>query len=138
MSHSQTDGSFEVPMANSNKINLINRRLGTVQDYAYDPNDTFGDLKSKIAEKADYTGKEKVEVCLGPIVLNDEFLIKDFSDLDDLGLFIEFSSYPITCTTDKDIFVWLGKKKCVKLYAGATKEVMKIPRNGHFAVTRSK
>ena len=45
-------------------------------------------------------------------------------------------TFGLKCTTG-DTFIWLGKKKCVQLYAGA-EENIEIPRNGHFAVMRSK
>ena len=86
--------------------------------------------------KERYDGPEKVKILLIGLVLPDQLLVKDFMDT---KLGVEFAKYPITCTSDKDIYVWAGVKKCIKLEAG-TQETFKLlgDANYHLAVCRSK
>eukprot|EP00093_Oithona_nana_P012388 12388.XXX_222434_221807_1 [CDS] Oithona nana genome sequencing. len=59
----------------------------------------------------------------------------------DTELGVEFATYSVTCTSDDDIYVWAGVKKCIKLEAG-TPETFKLVGSGwgkkHLAVCRSK
>ena len=74
--------------------------------------DTIVELRKNIALKERYDGPEKVKILLIGLVLPDQLLVKDFMDT---KLGVEFAKYPITCTSDEDIYVWAGVKKCIKL-----------------------
>ena len=106
--------------------------------YAYELEDTILDLKRKIALKEKYDDEEgtKVQLFWACIPLKDNQLVRDYVHKEE-GIFIQFENYAIACKATGDTFVWLGKKKCIRLYAGATEHI-KLPRNGHFAVMRSK
>ena len=120
-------------------IQLIDFQTGMASDYQFDAEDTILDLKRKVAIAEQYDDDEwrtKVQIFWVCFPLKDTDLVKDFVDKEE-GVFVHFEDYPIECKADGDIFVWLGKRKCIKLYSGAT-ETIEIPRNGHFAVMRSK
>ena len=106
--------------------------------YAYDPNDTILDLKRRVAKEEKFDDKDvaKVQLFWACIPLKDTELARNYAQKEE-GIFVHFEDYPIACKATGDTFIWLGKKKIVKLYAGA-EENIKIPRNGHFAVMRSK
>ena len=119
-------------------ISVIDLITSKEKKYAYALEDTILDLKRKITlkEKYDDTEGDKVQIFWACIPLKNNELVINYAGKDE-GIFIHFETYAIACKATGDIFVWLGKKKCVKLYAGA-EENIKIPRNGHFAVMRSK
>lgn len=104
--------------------------------YEFIETDTIVELRKNIALKERYDGPEKVKILLIGLVLPDQLLVKDFMDT---KLGVEFAKYPITCTSDEDIYVWAGVKKCIKLEAG-TQETFKLlgDANCHLAVCRSK
>ena len=106
--------------------------------YAYDPEDTILDLKRKVAKKEGYVDEkgDKVQIFWTCLTLRDTELARNYAHKEE-GIFVHFEEYSIACQATGDIFVWLGKKKIVKLFAGA-EENIEIPRNGHFAVMRSK
>ena len=113
-------------------FSLIDIQTGTEKVYAYDPEkDTILDLKRKVAEEEG----AKVQLFWACFPLKDTELARNYAHKEE-GIFVHFENYPINCKADGEIFVWLGKKKIVKLHAGA-EENIKLPRNGHFAVMRS-
>ena len=114
-------------------FSLIDIQTGTEKVYAYDPEkDTILDLKRKVAEEEG----AKVQLFWACFPLKDTELARNYVDKEE-GIFVQFENYSIACKATGDTFVWFGKKKCIKLFAGA-EENIKIPRNGHFAVMRSK
>ena len=117
---------------------LIDYQTGREKAYAYDPEDTILDLKRKVAKEEKYDDEEgaKVQLFWACFPLKDTELARNYVDKEE-GIFVQFENYSIACKATGDTFIWLGKKKCVKLYAGA-EENIEIPRNGHFAVMRSK
>ena len=119
-------------------LSLIDYQTGREKAYAYDPEDTILDLKRKVAKKEGYVDEkgDKVQIFWTCFPLKDTELARNYAHKEE-GIFVHFENYPIQCKADGDIFVWLGKKKIVKLFAGA-EENIPIPRNGHFAVMRSK
>ena len=119
-------------------ISLIDFQTGKEKAYAYDLEDTVLDLKRKVAKEENYDDEEgaKVQLFWAFLPLKDNELVSNYVDKEE-GIFAHFENYPIACKADGDTFIWLGKKKCVRLYAGATENI-KLPRNGHFAVMRSK
>ena len=126
-------------MASTNgNLSLIDFQTGKEKVYAYDPEDTILDLRRKVAKAEDYNDEEgaKVKIFWTCFPLMDTELVKNYVNKEE-GIFVHFENYPIACKATGDTFVWLGKKKCIKLFAGA-EENIKIPRNGHFAVMRSK
>ena len=119
-------------------ISLIDFLKSKEKVYAYDPEDTILDLKRKVAKEEKYDDEEgaKVQLFWACIPLEDTELARNYAHKEE-GIFVHFEDYPIACKATGDTFIWLGKKKIVKLYAGA-EENIEIPRNGHFAVMRSK
>ena len=120
-------------------FSLIDIQKGTEKVYAYNPEkDTIVDLKRKVAKEEEYDDEEgaKVQLFWACFPLKDTELARNYAHKEE-GIFVHFEDYPIACKATGDTFIWLGKKKIVKLYAGA-EENIKIPRNGHFAVMRSK
>ena len=123
-------------MAN-NQIKLIDQLSGEIKAFEFDQSDTIGDLKRKIAQKENYQrNADEIKIRLSFIHLKNEFMVKDFVDLEDHGLFVEFPSYPVKVTANKDIKVWLGKRDCKQLKAGS-QETFQFSRKGKFAVTRN-
>ena len=119
-------------------LSLIDFLTGMEKVYAYELEDTILDLKRKIALKEKYDDEEgtKVQLFWACIPLKDNELVRNYAKKEE-GIFVHFESYAVSCKATGDIFLWLGKKKCIKLYADA-EENIKLPRNGNFAVMRSK
>ena len=119
-------------------ISLIDFLTDKEKVYAYDPEDTILDLKRKIAQKEKYDDQEgaKIQIFWACIPLKNNELVRNYVEKEE-GIFVHFESYAIACKATGDTFIWLGKKKCVRLFAGAIENI-KLPRNGHFAVMRSK
>ena len=93
-------------------------------------------MKQKIGRQEESEYGSEVKIWLSFLQLKDEFMVKDFVDLKDHGLFVKFRCYPVTVIANEDIKVWLGKRKCKPLKGGA-QEVFRFPKNGKFAVTRN-
>ena len=120
------------------EIELFDIATRRARKYAFTDSDTIGELRKNIAKEELYDGPKKVKVLLTGFPLPDQLLVKDFMDTE-LG--VEFATYSVTCTSDDDIYVWAGVKKCIKLEAG-TPETFKLVGSGwgkkHLAVCRSK
>ena len=119
-------------------FSVIDFQTGKEKAYVYDSEDTILELKRKIAKEENYEDEDgaKVQLFWACFPLKDTELARNYVDKEE-GIFVQFKSYPTACKADGDTFIWLGKKKCVKLYAAA-EENIPIPRNGHFTVMRSK
>ena len=121
-------------------FSLIDFQTGKEKDYAYDLEDTILDLKRKVTKAEMYDDEEgtKVQLFWACVPLEDTELARNYVGKEE-GIFAHFEDYPIDCKVDGgDTFVWFGKKRCVKLFAGDPAEKIKLSRSGNFAVMRSK
>ena len=120
------------------KIKLIDSQTLEVEAFPYAPEDTILDLKHRVAHEKSYEDKEgtKIQLFWAFVPLKNNELVENYVNKEE-GIFVHFEEYPVECKATGNVFVWLGKKKCVRLYAGVA-ENLPIPRNGHFAVMRSK
>ena len=121
----------------NHQVELIDLLARTIKVYQYTQNETIGELKQKILKSEKYENGTDVKIRLNFIPLKDEFMVKDFVDFKDHGLFVEFPSYPIRCMADNNVLVWIGRKSCQSLLPGVP-EVFQFPKKGRFAVTRNK
>ena len=118
------------------KISVIDFLTHDKETYTYTPEDTILDLKRTIAKEKGYEYGTKIQILWAIVPLENHELVKDYIDKEE-GIFVHFEDYLVECEATGDTFVWLGKKKCIRLYAGVS-ELLKLPMNGNFAVMRSK
>ena len=125
----------------TNVIKLTNFELQDEEgnSYEFDNEDRILDLKRKIGEVECCNDFEKIQILWHIIPLENDALVKDFADFE--ALYISFPTYAdVKCEGGETLVFWkprFGRSKWIKLFPGH-KEVFNVPKNGKFAVMRSK
>ena len=125
----------------ANVIKLTNSELPDEEkeSYQFDLEDKIIDLKRKIAKVECCGDFEKIEILWQCLPLDDDALVKDVANEEDL--YISFPTYAdVKCEGGETLIFWkprFGRSRWIKLFPGHS-EVFKMPKNGKFAVMRSK
>ena len=124
-------------MAEQPKIYLLDRKANRDLSYIFDPEEKIVALKCRVAEEEGET-VTKMKIFFEFCELDDEELVRDYTNSDKGRLYVHFQGYGSEFTaTGGNVHVWFGKERCFLLTAD-TPETVTPPWNGHCAVIASR